>query len=508
MNISKRIEFVLDLGISPLDNESTKLNKRFLTYMALFMSGGGILWGVMCLHFGIFVQAIIPLSYTFLTGINLTYFYFTKKFGVVRVVQVLMSLLLPFMFQISLGGFIESGGVMLWAFLALVGSMTFQNLKQSAFWMGIYLSLTFLVSYFDSDFQVFSVHAPRQVQTLFLSINLAVISSIVFGLLVYFVNSRNVANSKLLQINRRLEDIVSVRTAEIVATNAKLGESNEELTALISQLEDKNHLIIEKNKHITDSLNYAKRIQKAILTNNETTCLDTSNHFVFIRPRDIVSGDFYWFHCIQSEKKVIVAVVDCTGHGVPGAFMSLIGDSLLNQVVIEHGNRDPQQILMQMDAGVNSLLKQEQQHGRDGMDMAIVIFDYGKMTLEFAGANSGIVIIADGKVEHIKGDNFPIGGISNITKEFNNTKLELKPSSMIYLFSDGYADQFGGTNNRKYLTKKFREFLLKIHDESMETQKRLLLEEHIQWKGIRPQTDDILVVGIKTPENLNFNHLQ
>lgn len=297
-------------------------------------------------------------------------------------------------------------------------------------------------------------------------------------------------------MNKKLELTVKARTSEITSANIKLAESNDELSTVIGELE-------EKNQRIIDSLNYAQLIQSAILNNNETAWMNKSNHFVLLQARDIVSGDFYWCHVVESQQKIIAATVDCTGHGVPGALMSLVGDSLLNQIIAERGIYDPKEILEQMDHGVNRLLKQESSHIMDGMDMAVVVIDYKNEVLEFAGANSPVVIIADDEIQSIKGGYFPIGGISKTSKKFEKKTIPLKRSSIVYLYSDGYGDQFGGENDKKFMVSKLRNLLFEIHKLPMEKQKEILIEEHLKWRGDRLQTDDILVVGIKVAEVIN-----
>lgn len=258
-----------------------------------------------------------------------------------------------------------------------------------------------------------------------------------------------------------------------------------------------------KHREVMDSVTYAKRIQEAVLPSlmDIEKCFPQS--FVLFKPRNIVSGDFYWFS--NKDGKIIIASVDCTGHGVPGAFMSLIGNTLLNHIVNEKGVTDPAEILNQLNKEVNHSLHQTVtgSQSRDGMDIALCVFEEPiqplkeTTTLLFAGANRPLYYVSNGVLEEIKADKFPIGGLDhNDLKKFTTKTIVLQKNSIIYTSTDGYADQFG-QNNKKLKTKKFKEILLSIQDKSMEEQKEHLDQFIEAWKGLMEQTDDILVMGIK-----------
>jgi serine phosphatase RsbU (regulator of sigma subunit) len=252
-----------------------------------------------------------------------------------------------------------------------------------------------------------------------------------------------------------------------------------------------------KHKEVMDSVNYAKRIQEAILPdkNEISQCLPES--FILFKPRDIVSGDFYWFS--QTDDLVYIAAVDCTGHGVPGAFMSMIGNTLLNQIVKEKGISDPGKILHELNREVNYALKQKQKdsESRDGMDMAMCCFNLRLNELKFAGAMRPLYFIRDGQLEEFKSDKFAIGGREyEVPKKFDTQKFDLKKGDTIYISSDGYADQFSPAD-KKLMTKKFKEILMNIQTKTMDEQKQFLDEFVDNWKGHMEQTDDILVIGIR-----------
>ncbi|WP_291722104.1 two-component regulator propeller domain-containing protein [Bernardetia sp.] len=262
---------------------------------------------------------------------------------------------------------------------------------------------------------------------------------------------------------------------------------------------DENRIALEaKNKDITDSINYAKRIQHALLP-PLSILKDKFEAFVLFLPRDIVSGDFYWF--TEKDGKTIVAAIDCTGHGVPGAFMSIIAETHLDRIVNVMGITSPAMILNELDKSVRNTLRQNETQSRDGMDMSICVIDDENKKVTFGGAKNPLIYIADGKVEQQKGSIRGIGGYSRKylkkTPTFTEHIIEVTQPTTFYIFSDGYQDQFGGKHNEKFMKKRFRKVLQDIHREGMQAQKELLERGFMRWKGKHQQIDDVLVIGFK-----------
>ena len=251
-----------------------------------------------------------------------------------------------------------------------------------------------------------------------------------------------------------------------------------------------------KNKEITDSLNYAKRIQTAILPDVKLIYKTLDQSFILYLPKDIVSGDFYSF--AHKDNKVLIAAADCTGHGVAGAFMSMIGSALLNQIINEKNITTPSIILDHLNEGIVDALKQKENETSDGMDISICAFDLNKTKLEFAGANRPLWIVRNKELLFFKPNKFPIGGLQVVHDEkFSQHTVELQKDDSVYLFSDGYADQFGGERGKKLMTKKFREILLSIQHQSMPDQQFHLHKYFNDWKGVNEQVDDVLIIGIR-----------
>ena len=273
-----------------------------------------------------------------------------------------------------------------------------------------------------------------------------------------------------------------------------LKQANEELE---EKVEQRTAQLAKKNKNIMDSINYAKRIQDSMLPPLSQIKSELNDSFVFFKPRDIVSGDFYWF--AKKNGKIIIAAVDCTGHGVPGAFMSMIGNDILNNLVIERGITDAAEILHYLNLGIKGALKQDKTQNRDGMDLALCVIEAEKQYVEFAGAKNPLIYIQNGEAKKIKGSLYSIGGGREGVKSiFEKHAINLEKGTVCYIFSDGYQDQFGGEENRKFMTKRFRNLLLEIHQKDMSEQKQILEDTMKDWMGEKyAQIDDILVIGFR-----------
>jgi ligand-binding sensor domain-containing protein/serine phosphatase RsbU (regulator of sigma subunit) len=253
-----------------------------------------------------------------------------------------------------------------------------------------------------------------------------------------------------------------------------------------------------KNKNITDSINYAKRIQEALMPSEKSFKKILPESFIFHQPKDIVSGDFFWVS--ERGNKIFVAAVDCTGHGVPGAFMSIIGFELFRKITHSQGVDDPSKILNILNHEFEEIFRDVDNFTlRDGMDIAFCVIDKQTKILEFSGAVNPIYLIRDNKITEIRGSRFSVGLDDNFDEDqsFENKQILLQEDDVIYLFSDGYADQFGGPEGKKFKYRRFRHLLLTIHQYPMEEQQRLLEERINRWKGSSEQVDDILVIGFR-----------
>lgn len=265
------------------------------------------------------------------------------------------------------------------------------------------------------------------------------------------------------------------------------------------KLQKSNHELAEKNNDLTQSVSYAQKIQEAILPKTHKIDSVLEDFFVMYRPKDFVSGDFYFYHN-DKNGKIYLAVMDCTGHGVPGAMLTVLANSILRDIVIKKKITEPAAVLEALDYEIQMAFKDEDGYSlaKDGLDISLVRIDQKSKKLTFSGAYRPLIKIeASGELIEYSGGRFPIGYFDDRFKDFKQFEIELKGNSSFYMFSDGYIDQFGGEKNKKFNKKKFKELLLSIQDMKMKNQQHFLEYAFLNWKQQEVQTDDICVMGFK-----------
>lgn len=306
---------------------------------------------------------------------------------------------------------------------------------------------------------------------------------------------RNLENEKLIQDLK-----IKKQRAFIFSVLAGLLSISVFLLILFRQnktIRYANRTLAYQKKQITDSIEYASRIQTAILPPDEYIEQVIPDHFILYKPRDIVSGDFYWI--THKGSKVVVAAVDCTGHGVPGAFMSMLGFAFLNEIVNKETELKANVILNQLRDYVKKSLHQtgKDDEAKDGMDIALCVIDTENLKLQYSGAYNPLYLIRNNDIISLKADRMPIGIYILEKDSFTNHEIEIEKNDTIYIFTDGYIDQFGGEGQTKFKMAPFRDLLISISNKSMRDQKRILEDRFYEWKGTHEQIDDVLVMGIK-----------
>lgn len=313
----------------------------------------------------------------------------------------------------------------------------------------------------------------------------SIITILLLGYIIIVVRTRNLKKTQIILTNK-----VEERTKELREEKEKVESVNTELAYQKKEVE-------VANKNITDSINYAKKIQDAILPKAAKLEELKESVSVLYMPKDVVSGDFYWYERVNN--KLIFAAADCTGHGVPGAFMSMIGVNNLNQIIIENKITSPDRILQELNIAIKKVLKQEDvdSESKDGMDISICCFDLEENVIEYAGAFRPLIYIRDNELYELKGSRQPIGGSAPLDYNYDLNKFEIKKDDVFYMFSDGYPDQFGGPKGKKYMNKRLKAVFMDIYKKAPGIQRETLREELIKWMGDNEQIDDILVMCIK-----------
>ncbi len=326
------------------------------------------------------------------------------------------------------------------------------------------------------------------------------VSGVSFFLCVWLATVYYKANQRRKKVN----ELLKVQQQKIAETNQELSSQNHEIQAIVKMVQQQNHQLEVQNKEITDSITYAQRIQQAMLPANSRfdTIFGLENYFIYYQPRNVVSGDFYWLHegTNIDNPITILVLADCTGHGVPGALMSMIGIQLLQKIVIQKNIQQPNEILFNLQKEIELLMQQGHGKTYDGMDAVVLAIAPKEQQILFSGAINGVYYIQNKELTEIKGDKNMIGGANlQAERKFNLQTIVCNVPTTFYLFSDGYKDQFGGKNNKKFSAKQIKELLLQHHDKNMTTQKEIISTTINQWKlaANETQTDDISVIGLK-----------
>jgi len=296
---------------------------------------------------------------------------------------------------------------------------------------------------------------------------------------------------------RKVNQLLSEKNTEVNQQKEEIEAQAEFLARANLAITKQKEEIERSHKKVQSSITYASRIQQALLPSGETFSQLLPQHFVFYKPKDVVSGDFYYLKKIN-EQYLVVAVADCTGHGVPGAFVSMLGIAFLNEIIGKKEVKTAAQVLEYLRTQVKTSLKQtgDSQEAKDGMDIALCVIDTQNLSLQFAGAYNPLYLIRNGQLTDYKATKSPIG-VYPKEKPFENNEIKLQKNDMLYLFSDGYIDQFGGERGMKFFARKFRELLLTIADKPLAQQKQLLNQNIENWKGNYEQIDDMLILGVR-----------
>jgi len=445
-------------------SKAEELQKQFFKYLSGGMAVGALVWGLIAVYFELYAAATIPGAFIVLTYVNFKLCCDKGQLNLAFNIQTLTSVALPIAFQTMLGGYQATGAVMLWSLVSLMGAMTFQQRNIIYGWFAVFVSLM-LWAVLNEDW--ISKENGGQVDgagAILFSINIVMISSILFGLSRYFI----VMQQKM-------------RKAIVNRSNA---------------IKEVNREVKTQNSEIVQSIRYAQNLQSNILPREHKLKDAFQDYFILFKPKDVVSGDFYWFAEEQGLK--FFATIDCTGHGVPGAFMSMMAYNLINEVVRGQRVLKTNEILERLNHAVIRSLKQQATGNQDGMDLSIVCIDESKKEIAFSGARSHLFVTQpDGSSEMYRGDRLSIGGVHrSLIETFKVTTIPYQTGTMIYMATDGITDQFGGENNKKFGQKQLTAWFKQQSKVNMRHQQFSLEQTLEHWQGQEAQIDDILVVGL------------
>ncbi|MDX2302835.1 MAG: SpoIIE family protein phosphatase [Microscillaceae bacterium] len=317
----------------------------------------------------------------------------------------------------------------------------------------------------------------------------------------HVLDNRNFRLVKLYQNLKKFETNSEQRTEIITEAALALSSKNKEIQNVVDRFMTQSKKLEEINEDLTNSIRYAQRIQAAITPDSELVISKFRDAFIYYQPRDIVSGDFYWFaekKYLDGQMKILI-VADCTGHGVPGAFMTIMGNSLINEIVNEMKVLQPDWLLQELDRKlIETLSSRNGQAIHDGMDMVVLMIDDRQKLIHYAAAHNPMYYVRKEKIHELKGSKFAVGSSQYKTrKEFKLHTVQAEPGDVFYIFTDGFQDQFGEKEKRKYMTRRFRNFLCTINRMPLKMQGEKVKSEFEHWKGNIPQTDDVLVIGFR-----------
>lgn len=296
---------------------------------------------------------------------------------------------------------------------------------------------------------------------------------------------------------KEAERLLEEKATELYNASQKLQDQLEEIRSLVEELTQTKDVLDKHNKDMNDSVVYASRIQKALLPSAQQLSAHFNSFHIF-SPKDILSGDFYWVHA--NERQAFLACADCTGHGIPGSIMSILGLQLLRYLLDVNNDWSPASLMKMMDRELSSLLAQNAETGtqlQDGMDASFILFDATEPRVELSMANHKALLFKDGELQRVQGDKMSLGGDYMSQFSYTTHRWQAEPGTRIYLFSDGILDQFGGENNRKLGFSRFVELIQESVFHPLLEQKELLERQFREWMGTKPQTDDVLVIGLE-----------
>ncbi|MCU0389693.1 MAG: SpoIIE family protein phosphatase [Thermoflexibacter sp.] len=490
----------IHIGITSDMSFTKKRNIKVINMVVAMVMAMSLVYTISSLAFNEVLVALINFSNVIVALVGY-FLHYKHRYQFAKFILIFHSIFLFVGFSILFGEELVTENFAFWGIVFV--SLIYNKRAYIIIFCTLYiLAFIFVRTYFHLGYQPF-VQIP--VIEYFYHINLIMPFVLIFFTLQLFKKETGFFQHEVELKNAELYQ----QKEEIETQRDNLSQLNEEVIAQRDELEDKNREITRKNKQITDSMNYARRIQSAMLPKLSSIKHFLPETFVFHSPKDIVSGDFYWFEPVQpvyssvtNDRRgggVFIAVADCTGHGVSGAMMAMLGMSSLSQIVNELKVTQPAQILYELDTNIRKHLKQDGSSSdlRDGMDIALLMFDIDFHKIYFAGAQRPLYLVRNKELIEYKGDKNPIGSGFYETKTFTLHEIDLLPDDIIYICTDGITDQFDRENKTKFGSKRLRELLQELQKHDFKEHEHQITTIYRDWKGRNVQMDDVLLIGIK-----------
>lgn len=446
--LQKFQNYISTIGLSENAGHGGQLKVKTLNWILFWTILASVFWTIMLFILKQYKAVPFPLIATILILFSLVRFAKTKNFQATLNTFIVLLLFLPPIVQLFHGGFINSGAVVVWAVLAPVSSLIFKPIRTAQLIFAAFLLLTALTAVAELSISVEYQKVSYEIIIIQFLLNIIAVLTICYFPILHFTN-------EMMKARR---------------------------------------IIKLQNDKIVSSIEYAKYIQKAILASKEDLDLSLNkDYFLYFEPKDIVSGDFYWVN--QKNGKLIIICGDCTGHGVPGAIMTMMGINHLNNIIKEKGITDPSMILLFLHTAVIESLKHSTEKINDGMDIAVCTIDLEKNYMEYAGAKSRMYYF-NGSLKTYQPTKISIGDNSR-NVSFQKHRIDIKKGDCFYLLTDGYIDQFGGPHEKRYGSKRLFKLIANLYKKDIQEQGEIIKREMKRWKGIEEQIDDITFMGFK-----------
>ena len=438
------------------DTEDVKSSKLLILIISIFCSFCALIWSLIYYSiFGFGLITSLPLFFALIIILAIFLSNLYKNHYILIHTQIIGISLIPLLNQWSIGSMNQSGFVLAWSFLSPIAALIFLTKRESYYWIGVFTFTLIFSIVFEPKLLGYAVQVSANTRKLFYIMNISAPAFLTFLVARYFVNEQKKQNNQ----NQILNSITKAKNDEIIS-----------------------------------SIEYAKRLQESILPNRQRRLRLFPESFVFNRPKDIVSGDFFWME--EMDDIVYVAVADCTGHGVPGAMVSIICMNALERAIKEFKLVQTGEILDKVSDLVVQTFIRSKKNVKDGMDISLLSINKKSRKIQWSGANNQLIYFIDNTLHTLKPDRQAVG-FNVYRKVFTSHSIEYKDNTTFYLFTDGYLDQFGGVKDKKFTIKQFRLKLTQSVEKSPKSQKAALNRAFEDWKGKNEQVDDVCVLGLK-----------